>query len=397
MKTLITAVFIVVAGLTATAQRFTLPQGPDGLKSWFSSNVTHVSVLLQSTNSVGVMYPGPFDYEMAWADYSAEKGDLTDFANQLVGKAVADLLARASQESNVAEVLPTLDYTITVTVVNPKRTEDRWYRAFGRTTSKPFRFRNTASGTWEVIGGPITVDESRLYGGEFSGSPNSMVVLNTSNTVKWVEYRIWGTSLRVDKIETSGVHVVSLTRTGWPPGCWAEKPLDEGGLIGNGHTYVYASRIHGERLLGEFLEHYERAFATNPNYVPVSLVDAVTLWYDEDRRVGDEWTVTASLTGLAYGWRQIGYTSNVFEVTPEKELNVTLVGYEPEVEYVIESVATLSDVTLTKKSEFIGTVKADKGGKVSFTRQIDPNRVSEFFVVRKYSDDRVSVSSTSVP
>jgi hypothetical protein len=280
----------------------------------------------------------------------------------------------------------TYEMTINAFVDDPK-----WFNTHASYKTQPFGFSEGTNGVWTVQG-DIKINETAFYSGGGYGNPYCIVAFDTGEIVKWVEY----VDGRYDDASGLDTKISTLTRNGWPDYCWTSKPVADGGMWGNGLTYVYAGHIQGEVLLYDYADLGRSYAALGLPFTISRMYNTVIFWYDEERTQGDEWTVTASADGLTYGYRQLGKSR--IALTSEG-ISVSLTGYTPDTEYVVYAVDSLVSLELTTlgPKNYAGMVKSDKSGNVVFSRPIDPTLPMQFFIVRPYAGASLSVQAKKVP
>jgi hypothetical protein len=180
--------------------------------------------------------------------------------------------------------------------------------------------------------------------------------------VRWVEYGYTFPDLDLTP---------QITRNGWATNCWASE------LFGNGYIYIDGWVLSGNRL--KWIQAVDGPDAG----------EYVTIWYDEDRAVGDRWDIG---TGQ---WTAVGYSpAPKMALRFDKDGNILVgaTGGTPGTTYAIGVSASLGG-----SETVIGTSTAGYDGAIAVYTPFDRTASARFFTIRPSRAGDPSPQPTAVP
>ncbi len=180
--------------------------------------------------------------------------------------------------------------------------------------------------------------------------------------VRWVEYGYTFPDLDLTP---------QITRNGWATNCWASE------LFGNGWVYIDGWVLSGNRL--KWIQAVDGPDAG----------EYVTIWYDEDRTVGDRWDIGSGVS------TPIGYSpSPKMALRFDKDGNILVgaIGGTPGTTYAFGVSASLGG-----SETVLGTSTAGYDGAVAVYTQFDRTASARFFTIRPSRAGDPSPQATAVP
>lgn len=255
--------------------------------------------------------------------------------------------------------------------------ESRLY-ATGSSTDKDLHFTAEPSpdGTWAFPTNLLDkVPASYFYGGQ-PRSSSLLAVKVGVDRVKWVQEQSFGEGW-------GSLNDGYITRNGFPVNCVAGSPKEAGGRWGNGWVYLPVHLLMGTSVAAEFepILHWDELdpYDTDGMHKPLWIRERITLWYDEGRTEGDEWTVQADESGVSFNWRPIGYIATKVAVEGG-ELRVRYSGLEPGKSYGVVPVASIAGDSV--QGTPVSVVVGDAQGRGEVRIDVDKRAPARFLMLR---------------
>lgn len=394
LNLLVIVSFVVLGAFNALGQRFQVPLGPKEVREHFERNIKDVQLDISANTRDVQLWSAYGTGYVEITNYVSSMGDAVTVARQNAQKVFANYYYTLGPDvhgnaaitwgvpDTVGETEVTLSFSARAHIDPWKPFNEQTGQNYGSKvwySTVPFRLEKDVKGQWVIpasVFDSINLDE--FYAGQpdpqasWRPSPNSFLAIEAKGQIRWV-----GWDYDIDKVGTGGPRI---TRSGWDEMCKAG--LSEADKLFRNSYYVY---LPSETLAGRSVErqytHMRDAWLETRSGPKVTWYrEIVSLWYDEERTVGDQWTIMADDSGLHYDWKPVGYKA----VKVEKVgglITFRHFGLAPNALFTIVPTGTLNpDAQLT--TSITQTVMSDERGVLSFTADVDQSKNAEFFIVR---------------